>query len=414
LAQPSTVPPETRSTRRPAPPSDSLRRLDALATFAGGTAHEFNNLLATVLSSAELIARDVTPEGEVGEAIQAIRGACDRAIQLTSRMLALAGTRPGRLAFVDPVDVIKRACERIPPFRRPGAHVVTDLPKNPPSIVGNAAELVDALAAVIQNAIESIDIAGRAHGVVGVRVGRIRLDRALRERAVFAFDLADGEYAVVTVEDDGTGIERDVLPRIFEPFFSTRFEGRGLGLSSAAGIARAHGGSICVETRAGYGTIVRILLPIEAAPVRNDASSAKIARPRTSVGTILLADDDALLRRATTRMLRRDGFDVELACNGAEAIERFSRRPSEIDLVMLDVVMPEVGGEEAMAAIRRIRPHVPILLLSGYTPARVDAEALLQPSTAYLAKPFRHAHLLQTIEDLLGPMRRSDPSFASG
>ena len=214
-------------------------------------------------------------------------------------------------------------------------------------------------------------------------------------------------YAVLEVSDSGPGMDAATRARIFEPYFTTKFTGRGLGLAVVQGIVRGHGATLRVTSRVDHGTTFRVFFP--AVPSPSDAPSSRGATRESAErrgGTVLLVDDEPAVRRTVKRTLERQGFDVLVACDGAEAVEVFRGAAAEITLVLMDLTMPTMGGVEASAAIRELRGDVPIVLVTGYGEVPPEAGRLF---TATLPKPFRHQDLEGIVARLLPgrPPRRS-------
>jgi len=199
--------------------------------------------------------------------------------------------------------------------------------------------------------------------------------------------LAPGRYAFFEVEDDGCGMEESIRARIFEPFFSTKFTGRGLGLAAVRGIVQGHGGAFEVESRVRQGTRIRVIFPVSDSQVLGRSNDDRVKASRCFSGTVLLVDDEATPRRVTARILEKIGYECVQAENGEEALERFREDPHRFRLVVLDVVMPVLDGPGCYQQLRRVRPECPVLFISGYDDGGLMTE-LSNPFTAFLQKPY--------------------------
>ena len=256
-------------------------------------------------------------------------------------------------------------------------------------IAADAAQVRQVVMNLITNAAEAI---GEEAGAITLTTGIVDADRTMLAEAYFDDDLPEGRYVFLRVSDTGRGMDSDVRSRLFDPFFSTKFTGRGLGLAAVLGIVRAYQGAIRIDSNVGRGTAFEVLLPCgaqlapAAAPARDEAPES-LAAWRAD-GTALVVDDEQAVRAMAARMLSDVGFNVLTACNGREAVEVFAEHAEGIVVVLLDLTMPEMGGEEAFAALRTIRPDVPVLLCSGYTEEDAAARFAGKGLSGFLHKPF--------------------------
>ena len=203
------------------------------------------------------------------------------------------------------------------------------------------------------------------------------------------------------MEDDGIGMDSQTVDRIFEPFFTTKFTGRGIGLASVLGILRGHHGAVTVESTPGKGTSIRILLPVETVAADPVSPLIEEVSDANDHGLILLVDDEELVREVAREMLTQSGFDVILAKDGIEAIEIYEERGDDIDCVLLDLLMPRMGGEETFAELRRIDENVRVILASGYAKPDVIEQLSTLAFVDFLQKPFLRSTLLRTIRNAL-------------
>jgi two-component system, cell cycle sensor histidine kinase and response regulator CckA len=368
------------------------QRLESLGVLAGGIAHDFNNLLVGVMSNAELLLERVTDPVDV-KAAEAICIAGQRAAALTGQMLAYAGQRD--LAKREPLDLgalWRELAELLGATLSKKAHV--ELSISPGSVVlGDRATLSQVLMNLLTNASDAL---GDAPGRIVVRTRRVAEPGAPWAAALGA-RVGPGDWVLVEVEDDGAGMDAETLARAFEPFFSTKEKGHGLGLAACLGIVRAHGGAILVESERGRGSRFSVLLPAgspapAAAPAAREGRKGRSAR-------ILIVDDEPLVRSVVRRVLERKGYAVEEAGDGVSGVEAIRRcRP---DVVLLDMTMPDLNGAEALAQIRAVDAALPVVLSSGHVDAAVERGLDRSRFQGFLAKPYRVTDLLDVIEGAL-------------
>jgi len=364
----------------------TAQKLESLGVLAGGIAHDFNNLLVGVLGNAEM-ALDADLPASVRESLEGIRSAGSRAADLVRQMLAYSGRTPTTLRSID-VDAALR--ESMPLLRAAIGHrIELDLAGSPgtPPVEADPAQIRQMALNLIVNAAESF---GERTGVVRVRIRCVHAGPGFFEGAILHDRLHEGAYVAIEVEDEGCGIADAELPRIFDPFFSTKFTGRGLGLPVVLGIVRAHHGNIRIRTAPQRGTCVTAYLP--AAGVGGPAGPAPSPPAISSwkgSGLVLVIDDEDLVRDVARRMIERMGFQVITAGDGVEGIRLFRERAAEIRAVVLDLTMPRMDGEATLREIRAIRRDVFVILASGFTERDVSAALRNDPAVLFLQKPFR-------------------------
>ncbi|MBK7366904.1 MAG: PAS domain S-box protein [Candidatus Eisenbacteria bacterium] len=373
------------------------QKLESLGLLAGGVAHDFNNILTSILGHADL-ARTTVPAGTpMRESLDQIVVGARSAAELTRQMLAYAGRgsltrRP--LVLSETIAEMGQLLQ-VSIGKRTTLHY--EFAAGVPAIEGDEAQLRQVVMNLILNASEAIgDTSGAI--TVGLRA-RTLTHEALASRWT-TDDLVPGDYVEFEVRDTGAGMSDETLARIFDPFFSTKFTGRGLGLAAVLGIVRAHRGTVQVESTVGEGTTFRVLLPASRratpAPVVPNA-----AQEWRASGVALLVDDEESVRRLAQAMLVRIGFDeVIVATGGREGIERFRERADEIRVVLLDVTMPDMDGEAVLASIREHRSDAKVVLTSGYSapPPRGSGDVR---ADGFLGKPYRLEELARVVRDAL-------------
>ncbi len=373
---------------------EHLRRsekLEALGQLAGGVAHDFNNQLQVILGQADELARGATDRGQ-RESAELIVTAAQRSAALTSNLLAFArkSTRPPT-----PVDVHEVIAEVEALLSRTldrAIEVRHDLRAGPCVLSGDPAQLQNMLLNLALNARDAMPCGGRLTFSTEV----VALDE--REALLRHRDLGPGRYIAIGVTDTGTGISPDTRAHLFEPFFTTKSSGAGtgLGLASVYGTVRAHRGAIEVESAAGVGSTFRVYLPASGEPTVSAPAAAARAEPPsrpTGTGRVLVVEDESVIRDMLVSMLRRLGHEATSCADGIQAIDHYRRAWREIDLVILDTIMPRLGGAETLTALVQINPAVRVIVCSGYTDSDPPGTALGASLVGYLHKPFVLAEL---------------------
>ncbi len=376
------------------------RKAESLGRMAGAIAHNFNNLLGAVMGNLEL-ALDDLPDGEkLGGRLDQAMAATRRAAEISRMMLAYQGQITGKreprdLAGIC-VETLPVAISTLPDTVR----VETEFPRDGPTVLADAARVGQVLAHLVENAGEAV---GSARETVRISVGTIRA-KSLSGGHLFpvGWRPQDDEYACLEVADTGCGVDEAQIEQLFDPYFTTKFTGRGLGLAVVLGTVTAHGGALSVESRPGEGTTFRVLLPLHRGPIHGRTDAAGPAEPRFEAGgTVLLVEDQAMVRRVAEAMLQRAGFTVLAVESGEEAVEVFRRKGKKIQLALCDLTMPGLNGWETMAALKEIRPDLPVILSSGYDESQVISGQTSSRPDAFLAKPYRREDLQEAISGAL-------------
>ncbi|MEZ4236896.1 MAG: ATP-binding protein [Myxococcota bacterium] len=369
------------------------QRLESLGALAGGLAHDFNNRLTTILAAAgELEDPDDHLPVTAQDAGRTIAEAARRAAELCRKLLAYSGRGSFVLDAGSLDNVVHRAVASLGAPH--GVALGLSLSASLPSVAMDPEQMHQVVWNLARNAAEAVELQGG--GDVTVRTGQSAEIPA--SGALFG-EPPQGLHVYVEVSDTGGGIPEADLSRVFDPFFSTRFAGRGLGLSAVLGIVRGHGGALWVRSVPGTGTIFRVLLP--PAPVRAERATPTNASSFHGTGVILLADDEEPVLRASARVLRRLGFEVDCVHDGHEAVVRFCADPERYALVVLDLTMPRMTGAEALVAIRAVRPAVRVLVMSGYASDDPTATFQEQRPDAFLAKPFELRAMADAVREAL-------------
>jgi CheY-like chemotaxis protein len=330
---------------------------------------------------------DLPEDSPLRELVADIETTALRAADLTKQMLAYSGK--GRF-IVNTVDVnllVKEMAQLLQTVISKKAALRFNFANDLPSVEADATQLRQIVMNLITNASDAI---GGDDGTITLRTGTCEATRELLTSSYVDDELPVGRYAFIEVEDSGCGMDADTVERIFDPFFSTKFTGRGLGLAATLGIVRGHRGTIKVESTPGKGTTFRILLPCTAVagPEHAQSDARRPQRFRGS-GAVLVVDDDETVRAGAQHMLERRGFPVITARDGAEGVALFESARDRIALVLLDLTMPTLGGEEAFRAMRQRRPDVRVVLMSGYSSQELASRYGSEGMAGFIQKPFR-------------------------
>jgi signal transduction histidine kinase/CheY-like chemotaxis protein len=385
--------------------AEQARKMESLGTLAGGIAHDFNNLLAAVLGNAELARLELADPAAADRHLAGVIEAASQAAGLCRQLLAYTGRSRLDIRPLDLNEVVREglALARLPAARL--SRVAVEPARGALWFRGDAASIRQVLLNLVQNAFEAL---GDSNGGVRVSTGTAHCSPAQLSAMQGGRELAGGEYVSLVVADDGPGMDAATAGRIFEPFFSTKFTGRGLGLASVLGILGRLGGAVGLETAPGRGSRFTVLLPASATPPLVPAPPAPAPRARRWTGVVLLADDEPLVRKTLGGMLQALGFSVLPAADGREAAGVFEREGARVRLAVLDLTMPGLDGAAAAARIRELAPRLPILFSSGYD-AREAGEGLGGAGrTGFLKKPYRMAELQAALGALLDD-EGSDP-----
>ena len=375
------------------------QKLESLGVLAGGVAHDFNNLLTIIMGNASLARLDLSRTAGVEQNLNSIESAALRAADLCRQMLAYSGK--GRF-FVRPVDLNTVLHETAKLVRSTAArhqHLQLELAHDLAPIRADPSQLQQVVMNLLINATEAT---GPVGGVIRVTTANAQLDPVRLARAHLGPELPAAHYVVLEVADNGCGISRDLQERIFDPFFTTKFTGRGLGLAAVLGIVRAHEGAIEVESEAGQGAVFRVFFPATDEPLHTAPTVP--APPHRLAGrgrTVLVADDERILRETVRDLLERLGFEVITAADGAEAVALFRQHHESIAAVLLDLTMPEVDGAEACAAIHGLVPAMPVVLMSGYSREEALAHFEHRGLAGFLQKPFAADALIEILATAL-------------
>ena len=376
-------------------------KAESLSRLAGAVAHHFNNMLAAVIGNLELVREDLPPGTDAAEKLAEAERAAHRAAEMSGLMLTFLGMSEGKPSSLDLGKTCNEHMAQLRADVPAGVVVSAALPLSGPVIEADPAHINQILSALVTNAWEALN---GASGKVRISVGAVKAAEIQNsQRFPMEWTASGDAYACLTVTDTGRGMDAGTIGRIFDPFYTDKFIGRGLGLSVTLGVVRSLGGCVTVESKPGSGSTFRVFLPRASEDVpRTEEDKAEDDQPAVDGKIVLLVDDDEIVRNVAERMLERLGFDVLTAANGEEAVETFQSRQVEIRLVLTDVSMPRMNGWETISAIRAIRPDIRAILASGYDEAEIVKKEHDGESLVFLPKPYRMAALEAALEKALG------------
>jgi signal transduction histidine kinase len=373
------------------------QKMEAIGLLAGGIAHDFNNILSVIMGYGEMLVRNL-PEGKAHDHVDQILKASERAAELTRGLLAFSRKQTFNL---ERTDINQLTADNIKFLKRvigEDIKLVTTYPPTPLFILLDRGQIQQVLMNLATNARDAMP----SGGMLTISITTEILDENVIVRHGYG---SPGEHAVIRVTDTGTGMGRDTAERIFEPFFTTKEKGKGtgLGLSIIHGIIAQHNGFISCSSEPGVGTTFSIYLPISEETGQQRAFSAA-NRERKSQGggeTILLAEDDRILMEMTTTLFESCGYRVLGARDGMEAVKIFKEKCDEIDIVILDAIMPNMNGKQALDEISSLRPGVKACFISGYANQIINGKFVVDGSVPFISKPVMPEKLLEKVREIL-------------
>ena len=374
------------------------QKLESLGILAGGIAHDFNNLLTSILGNASMAAMDAPPGSPVRDYIGQITEASLRAADLCKQMLAYSGRGRFDLRKLDLGHLVEQTAQILQISMSKKAVLRFCLEKDLPPVEVDATQIRQVIMNLVINASEAI---GDQNGVISISTGIIQVDRAYLAATLVDSDLPEGEYVFLEVSDTGCGMSQETQAKIFDPFFTTKFTGRGLGLAAVLGIVRGHKGALKVYSELGRGTTFKLLFPATEASETSATPPAAIAAWQ-GAGTVLVVDDEPGMRSTVARMMRKLGLEPVLVSDGREAVEVFRAGPDQFALVLLDLTMPDMDGAQTFTELRRHRPEVRVVLMSGFNAQEAMARFPGKGLASFLQKPFTIDSLRNILQEVLG------------
>ncbi len=373
------------------------RKMESIGMLAGGVAHEFNNLLTAISGYGQIIQDSVSPNDELlSDSIGQLLKAANRAAELTGSLLAFSRKQVIKLKPLRVDLIIRDACKLIQRIIGEDIELTAGFPDRKLQIMGDAGQMEHVLMNLATNARDAMPSGG--HLRISAR------EFIVREGSEADYDLTiPGKYAQISVSDTGAGIGKETLERIFEPFFTTKETGKGtgLGLSILYGIVKQHNGSVQVKSEPGIGTTFTIYLP---AVEETQVSEEKPHRTEAAVEgteTLLVAEDEEMVGNFMAKILEREGYTVIVAVDGEDALLRFMENKDSISLVLTDVVMPKKNGKEIFEEIKKIKPEVKVIFISGYTKEIIHQKGVAEEGVDFITKPFLKGDLLRKVREVL-------------
>lgn len=376
-----------------------LRKAESLGRMAGAIAHHFNNKLHVVKGHLELAVGRLSPGDASRDNLTAAMQAIDEAAVVSQSMLAYLGKVNDPQEPLDLADVCRRSLHVIEATVPKNVVLETCLPFPGPSINANAKQTQLILTNLINNALEAI---GADQGTINLTVTMVASDDiSSLHRFPINRQPEDKPYACLEVRDSGCGIAAEDIEEAFDPFFSTKFTGRGLGLSVVSGLVQAHNGFVTVESETGLGSTFRVFFPASEEKIPSQRDKAANGSKISWTGTVLLIDDDETILEIASAVLSMFGFTVLRAKDGIEAVEVFQQHRDEIRLVVSDFAMPRMDGLETLTALRQIDPGVPVIMVSGYSEEQVMTGSHPERPQVFLEKPYGFQKLKDAIQQAL-------------
>jgi two-component system, cell cycle sensor histidine kinase and response regulator CckA len=387
----------------------AMQKLEAVGTLAGGVAHDFNNILTGILGNLDMARKTLEPESPALPAVRDSIQASERAALLVRELLEFSRRSPIERRAIDAAEVLREAANLFSQTIDRRIEVRVSVAEGLWPAAADSTQLHQVLMNLCVNARDAIMecMEGGVRGAAGDGSFSIRLaaeNFTAGEEYCRAYPYARrGEFVLVSVADNGTGMDEQTRRRVFEPFFTTKKLGRGtgLGLSTVYGIVKQHDGWITLDSGPGKGSTFRVYFPRAAGPAEHPPAASGSARPVSGKETILLADDEEMIRDLGRQILEIHGYRVITAVDGQEAIDTYIRDRARIDLVILDLTMPRLSGLEVMGRIREIDPEARILLSSGYRWDTAPAAQGVGKASGFLPKPYRAELLARAVRQVL-------------
>jgi PAS domain S-box-containing protein len=380
------------------------QKLESLGVLAAGMAHDFNNMLGAIFAESDLAQAEIPPDSPAIDNVKRISAVANRASEIVNLLMAYAGGRDTVIEMVDLSRIVEEMLELLRISILKNAVLQTSLPRDLPPVQANAAQLRQVVLNLIMNAWEALR---DGEGRIVVSTEHIYFQPSAGRSAV-----AEGHYIRLMVSDTGCGMTEEVQARVFDPYFTTKFLGRGLGLAAVQGILRSHGAAINVLSTPGVGSTFEVLLPCAQGPRHETLQYSRPEVPDNGLpasGTILLVEDEDTLRMATSSGLQKAGFSVLAVGDGRAAVNLFRARARDIDAVLLDVTLPGISGLQVLKEIRQVKADVKVILTSAYDSERVNSRAAHAGHSphGFIRKPYRFFDLMRTLQDTLNERHSS-------
>ena len=369
------------------------QKMEAIGTLAGGVAHDFNNLLAVILGHGELLKMRLDGDEDTGNSLDVIEKAALRAKELTGQLLGFARKGRYQQVAVNLNTIVSDLSAMMGRTLDKKIEVTADLCDRSPMVTGDPGQLNQLFLNLAVNARDAMPEGGKLHFETRI----VTLDAGFCSRLMG--DITPGEYCEVVIKDTGIGMSREKIGRIFEPFYTDKGKGSGtgMGLAMVYGVARNHGGAVTVESVPGQGSTFHVYISYSAVPEKTDETIESTETPARGSGRILVVDDEEMVRHMTRDMLDALGYEVVLAGDGEEAVEIYREKGVGIDLAIVDMVMPKLGGIECLHALREIDPGIKVILATGYSQDSMAEKISNESIQGFLQKPFNLNQLSEMV-----------------
>lgn len=373
------------------------QKLESLGVLAGGIAHDLNNLLMGVLGNVDLALQELPNEAPAKSRLDHIRLAARRLSDLTYQLLAYSGKGSLRMERLSLTQLVQEMGELLRPAIGKSVRIKEQLDESLAPVECDPTQLRQVVMNLITNASDAI---GDSPGSLSITTRMAEVSAETLRDAFLGDTASPGLYVLLQIEDTGCGMSPETLAKIFEPFYTTKFSGRGLGLAAVLGIVRRHRGVLRVESQLGRGTRFEVYLPAAAGSVASSRST--IVEPFHGSGTVLLVDDEPIVGEVAQQMLQLLGYEVLLVQSGEEAERLFLKDPDKPVLAILDISMPDIDGFQLLERLRKVRPQLPVILTSGFHEQEPRGAHSVLPS-AYLQKPYGQPELIAVLRNVLLP-----------
>lgn len=361
------------------------QKLESLGVLTGGIAHDFNNILQVILGGVSLITSTFKHDESERCMLQQVEIAAKRASELTDQILTYSGNKPPVVEDVDLSSVVQEMLQLLDASHTKKSVVKYTIREGLPAVRGDQSQLRQIVMNLIRNASEAL---GEEGGLIAIETG---LTEATQEYLATTYthdDLPSGQYVFLGVSDDGCGMDRETQERLFEPFFYTKFAGRGLGMAAVLGILQSHKGAVDLQSEVGRGTTFKVLLPATDGPAKSSTENAPREKDWRGQGTVLVIDGESKIRTLSAE-------------DGCQAIDIFREHKDDIVCVLLDLAMPKMDGEETFIGLREIRKDVPVILLSGYCDEELQKRIRKSGFAGFLKKPVDSDALQSKVHDVI-------------
>lgn len=370
------------------------QKLESLGILASGIAHDFNNLLTGIMGNVSLAIALLDPQHQVAKTLEKVIHITKSASDLTDQMLTYSGQTTYKLQLIDLNQIIGDMKELINVSISKNIKINYSLSNDKLTINADTTQIKQVILNLVINASEAIG--DEANGEIHITTTSLVVDNTYL-RSMSYNELETGQYAYLEVSDTGCGMDEKTIKKIFDPFYTTKFDGRGLGLAIVQGIIRGHKGAIKVYSELESGSTFKILLPISSAKTMSN----EIKTINYKKGTVLICDDEAVVLETISDILNYLDWRTLKAKNGKEAVDMYKLNSSIIKLAIIDMTMPIMNGEETFKELRKLNPNLPIIMMSGHNETRLNSRISNISISGFLQKPFSLYHLKMMIENVM-------------